>query len=102
MARRRVPREPVLVRRHAGAAEGFFAGLWTLLRDNGVPFRLHWGKYQPAYRPGDHSWVEFFAAQYPRWDDFLRLREQRDPRGIFLTDYWRDRFRLWETERSAG
>jgi len=61
-----------------------------------LPFRLHWGKFQPVYEQGDRSWVEFFRAQYPRWDDFLRLRAERDPNNIFLTDYWRDRFGLWD------
>lgn len=87
---------------NAGRAETFFAGLWDLLRDNGIPFRLHWGKYQPAFAAGDRSWVDLLAAQYPRWDDFLRLREQRDPHNIFLNSYWRDRFALWDAERSAG
>ena len=31
----------------------FYPPLWELLRDNGVPFRLHWGKYQPPYVRGD-------------------------------------------------
>jgi D-arabinono-1,4-lactone oxidase len=74
----------------ADPSEALFAGLWTLLRDNEVPFRLHWGKFQPT---GD-DWVEFFRRQYPRWDDFLALRAERDPNNIFLTDYWRDRFGL--------
>jgi D-arabinono-1,4-lactone oxidase len=74
----------------ADPSEALFAGLWTLLRDNEVPFRLHWGKFQPT---GD-DWVEFFRGQYPRWDDFLALRAERDPNNIFLTDYWRDRFGL--------
>jgi hypothetical protein len=76
-------------------AKTFYARLWELLRDNGIPFRLHWGKFQPVYEPWDRSWVDFFRAQYPRWDDFLRLRAERDPNNIFLTDYWRDRFGLW-------
>jgi D-arabinono-1,4-lactone oxidase len=80
----------------ADPATTFFPGLWNLLRDNGVPFRLHWGKFQPVYRRGDRDWVDFFRAQYPRWDDFLALRAERDPGGVFLTDYWRDRFGLWE------
>ena len=61
-----------------------------------IPFRLHWGKFQPVYERGDRGWVDFFRAQYPRWDDFLALRAERDPNNIFLTDYWRDRFGLWE------
>ena len=77
-------------------AEELFGGLWDLLRDNGIPFRLHWGKYQPACAPGDRGWADFFAAQYPRWDDFLRLRAERDPNNVFLTAYWRDRLGLWD------
>jgi hypothetical protein len=74
----------------------FYPALWELFRDAGIPFRLHWGKFQPAYEPGDRTWVDYFAAQYPRWHDFLALRERRDPNNIFLTSYWRDRFGLWE------
>jgi D-arabinono-1,4-lactone oxidase len=77
-------------------AETFYARLWGLLRENGIPFRLHWGKMQPVYEQGDRSWVDFFRVQYARWDDFLRLRAERDPNNIFLTDYWRDRFGLWD------
>jgi hypothetical protein len=77
-------------------AEGFFLGPWERLRDAGVPFRLHWGKFQPACHAGDPGWVDFFRGQYPRWDDFLALRAERDPNNIFLTAYWRDRFGLWD------
>ena len=80
----------------ADPTETLFAGLWGLLRDNDIPFRLHWGKFQPGYRRGDRDWVDYFRAQYPRWDDFLALRAERDPNNIFLTDYWRDRFGLWD------
>ncbi|HET8755091.1 MAG TPA: D-arabinono-1,4-lactone oxidase [Solirubrobacteraceae bacterium] len=73
----------------------FYARLWKLLRDNDIPFRLHWGKFHPPVEPYDRTWVDFFRAQYPRWDDFLRLRAERDPNNVFLTDYWRDRFGLW-------
>lgn len=76
--------------------EGFYAQFWSLLRDAGIPFRLHWGKFQPRYAEDDRSWIEFFRAQYPRWDDFLKLRAERDPNNIFLTDYWRERFGLWD------
>jgi D-arabinono-1,4-lactone oxidase len=77
-------------------AELLYPGFWALLRDNGIPFRLHWGKFQPIYGRGDREWVDFFRSQYPRWDDFLALRAQRDPNNIFLTDYWRERFGLWD------
>ena len=74
----------------------FYPPLWELFRESGIPFRLHWGKFQPVYEPGDRRWVDFFAVHYPRWNDFLRLRERRDPNNIFLTSYWRDRFGLWD------
>jgi hypothetical protein len=80
----------------ADPAETVFAGLWNALREAGIPFRLHWGKFQPPVGAGDRTWVDFFRAQYPRWDDFLELRAERDPNNIFLTDYWRDRFGLWD------
>jgi hypothetical protein len=82
-------------------AEDFYPGLWELLRDNGIPFRLHWGKFQPVYERGDRGWVDFFRSQYPRWDDFLALRAERDPNNIFLTEYWRDRFGLWDAPEPA-
>lgn len=82
-------------------AETFYPQFWQLLRENQIPFRLHWGKFQPAYGQGDRSWVDFFRGQYPRWDDFLGLRAARDPDDIFLTTYWRDRFGLW-TEPHAS
>jgi D-arabinono-1,4-lactone oxidase len=75
--------------------ETFYPQFWKLFRSLDVPFRLHWGKHQPPVEPGDRTWVDFFRAQYPMWDQFLALREQRDPNNIFLTRYWRDRFGLW-------
>jgi hypothetical protein len=77
-------------------SQTFWPQFWELLRDHDVPFRLHWGKFQPPCSPEQREWVDYFAARYPRWEDFLRLRKQRDPNNIFLTDYWRDRFGLWD------
>jgi hypothetical protein len=82
-------------------SETYFPQFWQLLRDNGIPFRLHWGKFQPACDPENRDWVDYFKDRYPRWEDFLQLREQRDPNNIFLTDYWRDRFGLWDAPRPA-
>lgn len=67
--------------------DGFYAQFWKLLRDERIPFRLHWGKYLPEYDYPD--WAAYFRSQYPKWDDFSALREQRDPKNVFLTDYWR-------------
>jgi D-arabinono-1,4-lactone oxidase len=76
--------------------------LWRLLRDHDVPFRLHWGKFQPLDRQGSRDWCDFFAVAYPRWDDFLALRRERDPNHVFLTGYWRDRFALWDEPAPAA
>jgi len=77
---------------HSPAHE-FFPQVWQLARDAGIPFRLHWGKYQPAMAD-DPSWRDILRDQYPRWDDFLALRQQLDPDGVFLSAYWRAHFGL--------
>ena len=69
------------------AKDGYFSQFWELLREHKIPFRLHWGKFLPEYNYKE--WVEYFREQYPRWDDFMRLRAERDPHNIFLTSYWR-------------
>ena len=60
-------------------ARGLFTGLWDLLRDNGIPFRLHWGKINRPRRRRNPIGSNWFAAQYPRWNDFLALRRELDP-----------------------
>jgi D-arabinono-1,4-lactone oxidase len=68
------------------AKGGFFSQFWEAFRDENIPFRLHWGKYMPEY---DYSqWSEYLRSQYPRWDDFMQLRKLRDPKNIFLSNYW--------------
>jgi hypothetical protein len=74
-------------------ARDFFLQIWQLARDADIPFRLHWGKYQPAMAD-DPAWRDLLRAQYPRWDDFLELRAQFDPDGTFLSSYWRAHFGL--------
>ncbi len=69
---------------------GFYQQYWDLFRDNGIPFRLHWGKYVPAY--DFPEWAEYYRTNLPRFDDFMKLRAERDPNGIFFTSYWRQRF----------
>jgi D-arabinono-1,4-lactone oxidase len=83
-------------------AETYWPQFWQLLRDNEIPFRLHWGKYQPLASRDDRGWVDYFEQRYPRWGDFLRLREERDPNNLFLTDYWRDRLGLWDAPPPAA
>jgi FAD-linked oxidoreductase len=58
----RLPRDP------------YFADFRRLCLEFGG--RPHWGKLH-GLGPGD------FAALYPRWDDFLALRRELDPDGLF-------------------
>ena len=63
--------------------ERYFDAVQAICLNHGG--RPHWGKV--------HS---LKAAQlsrlYPRWDDFLALREKMDPAGVFLTPYLRGLF----------
>jgi nucleoside-diphosphate-sugar epimerase/FAD/FMN-containing dehydrogenase len=43
-------------------------------------YRFHWGKETRA----DEGYIR---RQYERWDDFVRLREEWDPTGMFLNSY---------------
>ncbi|WP_299193874.1 FAD-binding protein [uncultured Erythrobacter sp.] len=69
--------------------EGFLEQYWQVLRDNNVPFRLHWGKFVPRYAFDD--WAAYYRANLPRFDDFMALRAARDPHGVFFTGYWKKR-----------
>jgi hypothetical protein len=93
--------DPYFFAANAITPNAFFTPLWEQFRLRGVPFRLHWGKFQPEVVAGDRTWVDCFAAQYPRWEDFLALRARMDPNNLFLTSYWRDRFGLWEAPPPA-
>jgi D-arabinono-1,4-lactone oxidase len=62
--------------------EVYFPHYWRLFKDKGVDYRLHWGKALSDD-------VEYIRRQYPRWDDFMRLRDEMDPHQVFVTDYWR-------------
>ena len=66
--------------------EGFFSQFWEALKAENIPFRLHWAKFLPEYDYAE--WAEYLRLQYPRWDDFMELRTKRDPKNIFLTNYW--------------
>lgn len=63
---------------------GWFRQFWELLRPFG--YRLHWGKYLPK---DPELGYQHLRQHIPRWDDFLALRAELDPDGLFLTRYWR-------------
>jgi hypothetical protein len=65
----------------------FYPQFWEALKPLG--FRPHWGKYLPYDAANPTAWLEYVRAQYPRWDDFMALREKMDPAQVFVTDYWR-------------
>ena len=69
------------------AKGGYFQQFWDLFRNNNIPFRLHWAKFIPDY---DYKeWVAYYKDKFPKWKDFLILREKRDPKNIFLNSYWK-------------
>ena len=68
-----------------------------MLRDNDIPFRLHWGKFVPRFDFED--WKDHYRANLPKFDDFMALRDKRDPENVFFTKYWRKR--LTGTDKPA-
>lgn len=61
----------------------YFDSVQAICQNNGG--RPHWGKCHSLKAPQ-------LAKLYPRWDEFLALRERMDPRGLFLTPYLRGLF----------
>jgi hypothetical protein len=57
----------------------FYPQFWSLLKQ--FAYRPHWGKYLGP--------TSNYLQNLPRLQDFLTLRETLDPKGIFLTDYWK-------------
>lgn len=62
--------------------------IWLLLKRMGVPYRLHWAKSFPTKDDPDITPQHLVINQYPKLPDFLTLRQQKDPNGIFLNSYW--------------
>ncbi len=65
--------------------ERYFDAVQAICLNHGG--RPHWGKMH-SLKGGQ------LARLYPRWDDFLALRERMDPQGRFLSPYLRDLFGL--------
>jgi L-gulonolactone oxidase len=55
--------------------EPYFRGAEAIFRSHGG--RPHWGKMHSLS-------ARELAPLYPRWDDFQRLRQSLDPRGVFM------------------
>lgn len=56
--------------------------------------RPHWGKMHTL----DHRKL---AQLYPRWSDFLRIRQKLDPQGMFLNEYLRTMLGIGASEYVA-
>lgn len=63
--------------------ERYFDAVQAICLNHGG--RPHWGKVHSLK-------AAQLARLYPRWDDFLALRERMDPQGRFLTPYLRGLF----------
>jgi FAD/FMN-containing dehydrogenase len=76
-------RDTVTISLHQAAelpCDAFFADCEPIFVEHGG--RPHWGKVHTR-RAGD------LAALYPRWGDFVALRRELDPHGVFLNDHLR-------------
>jgi D-arabinono-1,4-lactone oxidase len=73
-----------------------FTHFWNaLLELDGA--RLHWGKHLPdvGRQYGDVVFdVDLLERRYLKLRDWLALRREMDPAGVFVTDYWRQVFAL--------
>jgi FAD-linked oxidoreductase len=58
--------------------QDYFAAIEAIFRKH--EGRPHWGKMHTMT-------AEQLASAYPRWQDFLKLRAEIDPKGIFLNPY---------------
>lgn len=73
------------LQRHKGDPRlEFFPQFWGLLSDLG--FRLHWAKL--LFRDGKSS-ASYLRNQYPKWDEFMKVRNEFDPHQLFVNSYWR-------------
>ena len=75
----------------------FYPPFWEILAP--FAFRPHWGKDLP---PASPRWQRHYRDVFPRLEDFLRLRATLDPRGVFLTRYWRDHLGIEGALAPAG
>jgi D-arabinono-1,4-lactone oxidase len=73
-----------------GEPDEFFRQFYDLFIPLG--YSHHWGKLTCG-------WPEYLKNQYPRWDDWMKVREEYDPRGVFLTKYWCDTLGIREPDR---
>ncbi len=64
----------------------FYPAFWNLLKD--FNFRPHWGKYLPPVAGPDRE--QYWKNKYPNFDKFMAVREELDPKQVFVSNYWRN------------
>ncbi|KAI9272877.1 D-arabinono-1,4-lactone oxidase-domain-containing protein [Phascolomyces articulosus] len=78
---------------------------------NPVPYKKYWKAYEDIMRKhgGRPHWAkahgqsaEQLNASYPRFRDFLNVREKVDPQGMFLNDYLKRHILLEKPLQSAA
>ncbi len=67
--------------------QDFFTQFWNLFKQNNIDFRPNWGKSLPL--PSGNTGSAYIQSQFPKWNDFMALRNKYDPNNIFLTTYWK-------------
>ncbi|RYF67852.1 MAG: hypothetical protein EOO39_20460, partial [Cytophagaceae bacterium] len=70
----------------------YYERFWKALPAAGFDFRPHWGKYLPD--PKGPQGTTYLRSQYPKWDQFMELRQQMDPHNLFVTPYWKAQLAL--------
>ncbi len=65
----------------------------TLAKYNARP---HWGKNS------DPSFIGIGANQYPRWNDFVSLKQTMDPKGLFENSLWKQMTEMTESQSYPG
>src|SRR5688572_18004394 len=73
----------------------------SLHHNAGLPFWDYFKDIEPIFRAygGRPHWAKKHTLKandvrdmYPKWEDFLKLRQQMDPKGVFLTPYLKELF----------
>ena len=71
-------------------------------------YRPHWGKYlppsdQPIKSGKNDIWYgpDKLKTLYPKWDQWMQLRQKVDPDQIFLNDYWREHLGIKHSKKNV-
>jgi len=64
----------------------FFKQFFVLMKEKNFSFRVHWGKLANLQD------AEYLRGQYEKFNEWIALRNKRDPHKVFVTKYWADMF----------